>query len=174
MKTSLKIFIFSCIACLFAEISSAQRTASASVAATIVTPIGIEKVPDGDLNFGNIAAGTSSGIIVLSTNGVRRAEGGATLPSTEGTISPAEFIVTGEGSYYFSITLPSDPITLINTENSAECMMVDSFTSSPENAGTLSGGKQTVKVGASLSINPAQSPGLYKSSTPFNVTVNYN
>ena len=53
-------------------------------------------------------------------------------------------------------------------------MTVDTWTSTPTPTGTLTGGSQTLNVGATLNV-PASSPsGVYTSATPFNVTVNYN
>lgn len=174
MKTPLSFFIFSWMVAGYPATSYAQNSGSATASATIITPISIQKVNEGDLNFGNILAGKSNGIIILGTNGVRRIEGGASLPSALGTISPAEFMITGEGSYSFSITLPLSPITLTNSTGTNEIMMVDSFTSSPETTGTLSEGKQILKVGANLNVGANQAPGIYISDIPFTVTVNYN
>lgn len=174
MKTPLSFFIFSWIVAGCISISYAQSAGSATASATIVTPISIQKVNGGDLNFGNIAAGESNGIIILGTDGTRRIEGGVSLPSTLGNISPAEFMITGEGSYSFSITLPSSPITLTNTNGTNETMMVDSFISSPQATGNLTEGKQMLKVGANLHVAANQAPGIYMSDTPFIVTVNYN
>ena len=151
----------------------AQASASADITATIVSPISIAKVPGKDLSFGSIAPSHAAGLVILSANGSRSAQGGAALPSNGGNITPAEFKVTGEGSYSFSIGLPTTPVIMINSGNS-ETMIVEGFTSSPENTGTLSGGERIVKVGATLKINPNQARGQYYSATPFTVTVNYN
>ena len=169
----LRFFCFFIFFVFLAIKTNAQSSASAYIYATIITPITIEKVTGKDLNFGNIASGQSAGIVILNTNGIRLTSGGAILPSTSGTITPAEFIVSGEGSYSFSITLPTSPIKMVNSFNN-QTMTVTGFVSSPENTGTLSAGKQTVKIGASLNINANQSPGDYYSPAPFAVTVNYN
>ena len=172
MKGLQRIFILSFFILGSVKVN-AQASATADIFATIVSPITIEKVAGKDLNFGNIAAGKFAGIVVLKTNGNRGISGGAVLPSTSGTASAAEFVVSGESSYSFSITLPTAPVTMVNTSTS-ETMVVDGFTSSPESTGTLSAGKQTVKIGARLNINANQSPGDYSSASPFVVTVNYN
>ena len=174
MKTSLTLSIFSCLLCGTIKASNAQSVASASVAATIVVPISIEKTAAGDLSFGNIASGNTAGILILTANGQRLAEGGVNLPSSAGNISAAEFLITGEVSSTFSISLPATPLMLTNTEVSNETMTVDSFTSFPASSGTLSEGKQIIRVGATLNIKAMQATGLYKSSEPFQITVNYN
>jgi hypothetical protein len=174
MKTSLSLSIFSCLLWATINVSNAQNVASASVVATIVVPISIEKTAAGDLSFGNVAAGNAAGIIILTATGQRLAEGGVNLPSSVGNISAAEFLITGEGSSSFSISLPVSPVMLTNTEGANETMTVDSFTSFPASSGTLTDGKQIIRVGASLNIKAMQATGLYKSSEPFQITVNYN
>tara|TARA_B100000780_G_scaffold232113_1_gene172015 strand:- start:1105 stop:1266 length:162 start_codon:yes stop_codon:yes gene_type:complete len=53
-------------------------------------------------------------------------------------------------------------------------MVVNTFTSTPTTTGTLSGGAQTVNVGATLNIGTSQVAGNYTNATGFDVTVNYN
>src|SRR5687768_10722170 len=109
MKLSLNFYVLGFFILICLTKSYGQSSASANIYATIVKPISIEKVAGKDLDFGNIAASQAGGIVILNTNGVRRTIGGATLPSTSGTITTAEFLVSGEGSFSFSITLPSSP-----------------------------------------------------------------
>lgn len=148
----------------------AQETATATATATIVTPISISKGVD--MNFGNVAVQSSSaGTVVLTTAGVRSATGGVTLPATTGTITAASFTVTGTAGYTYSITLPASALTITSGGNT---MTVSNFTSDPSGTGTLTGGTQTVKVGATLNVGAAQAAGTYVSGTPFSVTVNYD
>ncbi|SFD78748.1 protein of unknown function [Chitinophaga sp. CF118] len=147
----------------------AQVTASADASATIVTPISITKTAD--MNFGNVAVqSTTAGTVVLAPDNSRTKTGGVTLPATTGTISAAIFTVSGEGSYTYTITLPSS-VTITNAGNN---MTVNTFTSTPSGTGTLSSGTQTLKVGATLNVAAGQAAGTYTSATPFNVTINYN
>jgi hypothetical protein len=53
-------------------------------------------------------------------------------------------------------------------------MTVDTWTSTPTPTGTLTGGTQTLTVGATLHVAGSQLAGVYSSATPFDVTVNYN
>lgn len=148
-----------------------SNTASASISATIIKPIGITK--NANLNFGNIAAGTSSGTVILDPAGNRSATGGVTLPSAAGTVTAASFNVTGEGSYSYTITLPATAyITSVNS--GSETMLIDKFISSPSQTGNLNSGVQTISVGATLNVGAAQQVSEYKSITGFTVTVNYN
>lgn len=169
MKTT---FILS-MALLLGGIStnvSAQATASATATATIVTPISITK--NVDMNFGNIAVQASTGgTVELSPAGVRIASGGVTLPVNNGTVTAASFTVDGSGNYTYSITLPSSALIITSGANT---MTVDAFTSSPSAIGTLTAGTQTLTVGATLNVAAANPAGTYISTTPFDVTVNYN
>src|SRR5512133_7024 len=92
------------------------------------------------------------------------------LPAVGGTISAAVFTVTGTTGATYSITLPASAIISFG----AIAMTVNSFTSTPTPTGTLAGGTETLRVGATLNVNGGQAPGLYTSGTPFVVTVNYN
>ena len=170
----MKAIKFFAIAILFSGvsvISSAQVKATATASSTIVTPIGITKTVD--MNFGNVAINsTTAGTVVLAPAGTRTSTGGVTLPATAGTVAAAEFNVTGENDYTFSITLPS---TSHEIKSGSNTMSVTNFTSTPTLAGTLSAtGSATVKVGATLNVSAGQAAGTYTSVTPFEVTVNYN
>lgn len=154
----------------FTTVSLAQVTATASTSATIITPIAIAK--DVDMNFGNIAVSpTLGGTVVLPTTGSRTKTGGVTLPVVTGTVTPASFTVTGEGSSTYTITLPTAAITLTGPSGT---MTVENFVSTPSTTGTLSGGTQEVKVGATLNVAPAQAAGVYTNASGLFVTVNYN
>jgi len=154
----------------FTTASLAQVTATASTSATIITPIAITK--DVDMNFGNIAVSpTLGGTVVLPTTGVRTKTGGVTLPVVTGTVTPASFTVTGEGSSTYTITLPTSAITLTSPSGT---MTVDNFISTPSTTGTLSSGTQEVKVGATLNVAAAQAAGTYTNASGLFVTVNYN
>ncbi|MCE5320546.1 MAG: DUF4402 domain-containing protein, partial [Bacteroidales bacterium] len=104
MKTTIKIFSLAIAIIGFSATSFAQVSATATATSTIVTPIAISKTVD--MNFGNVAVSSSAGTVVLATAGTRTATGGVTLPATSGTIAAAEFTVTGQAGYTYSITLP--------------------------------------------------------------------
>ena len=173
MKNLSKAIIAAAVVLGSTNISFAQALASASCEATIITPISISKTVD--MNFGNLAVSAStSGTVILATSGSRTTggSGGVTLPSNTGTVAAAEFAVSGEASYTYAITLPTSA-TL--TDGSSNTMAVSSFTSNPSSTGTLStGGTQTLKVGATISVAAAQAAGTYVNTTGVPVTVNYN
>ena len=151
---------------------SAQATATAGANATIITPITIVK--NVEMNIGNVAVSASTaGTVVLSPGGARTTggAGGVTLPSTSGTVSGADFTVSGQASYAFAITLPS----LATISNGSNTMMMTSFTSSPALTGALSSsGLQDLRVGATLNVVAGQPAGTYTNATAVPVTVNYN
>ena len=147
------------------------NSASASISATIVIPIGITKAVD--MNFGNIAAGATPGKIKLDPTGTISASGGIKLPSEKSTATPASFIVTGEGAYTYNITLPSSPL-IITRASGPETMLVDNFSSYPSGTGKLTSGTQTILVGATLSVGAAQPASQYRNESEFEITVNYN
>lgn len=152
----------------FATPTFAQASATANASATIVTPIAISKTAD--MNFGNVATNGAIGTVVLPPTGARTSTGGVTLPATAGSVAAASFAVTGSGAYTYSISLPSSVVITSGSDN----MTVNTFTSSPSPAGTLSSGAQTLYIGATLNLIASQPAGTYTSATAFTVTVNYN
>ncbi|MFA5820281.1 MAG: DUF4402 domain-containing protein [Bacteroidales bacterium] len=171
MKNATKFFALAVVILGFSANSFAQVSATATASATIIAPISISKTVD--INFGNIAVGTTGGTVVLLPAGTRSATGGVSLPSAiPGTVTAATFTVTGEGANTYSITLPST-YTITKTGGSAT-MIVNTFTSNPPSSGTLTSGSQTLKVGATLTVNASQVGGVYTNTTGFPVTVAYN
>lgn len=150
---------------------NAQVTAYAETSATIYTPIAITKTVD--MNFGNVAVSpTIPGTVILAPAGTRTLTGGVTLPAVTGTVTAADFTVTGEGTSTFSILIAPAEITL---SNGSSTMTVDSFNSTPTPTGALVGGTASVKVGGTLNVNAAQAGGLYTNEGDLlSVTVNYN
>lgn len=169
-KIILILFVFGAFA--VNSFGQASVTANAPTTATIVTPLAISKTVD--MSFGNIAVNATAGTVVLSTANARTVTGGITLPGTTGTVAAAQFSVTGQNGYTYSITLPSSALTLTRTSGT-ETMSVDNFTNNIGATGTLSAsGAQTIIVGATLNVGSSQAAGEYKNTTGFPVTVNYN
>ncbi|WP_339919642.1 DUF4402 domain-containing protein [uncultured Flavobacterium sp.] len=134
-------------------------------------PISIMK--NTDMNFGTIAISTSTGTVILSTFGSRTATGGVFLPSFTGTVTAAQFTVSGEPNYTYAITLPA-AFTLYESGVGPESMIVNSFTSIPSATGSLTAGTETVLIGATLNAGASQVAGSYTNATGFDVIVNYN
>jgi len=166
-----KLFITMSIAMVcvaFAKTTFAQVSATANASATIVTPISISK--NADMNFGNVATDGTVGTVILAPAGTRTPSGGVTLPATAGTVAAASFAVAGSGSFTYAISLPASVVISSGANN----MTVDTFTSTPNAAGILSAGAQTLLIGATLNLTASQASGSYTSASPFAVTVNYN
>jgi Domain of unknown function (DUF4402) len=164
-----KFLAISIVMFAFVTATFGQVSATATATATIVTPIAI--VNASNMNFGNVAVSAVPGTVVLAPAGTRTATGGVTLPAAAGTVSAATFTVTGTVAATYSITLPSGTNTITDGTNN---MTVGTWTSTPTPAGTLTGGTETLRVGATLNVAGSQPAGLYVSGTPFTVTVNYN
>jgi hypothetical protein len=176
MKNMKKVLALGIVLAAFSTAANAQATATATAAANIVRPISIVK--DVDMNFGNIAVDqVNLGTVVLDPAGARTKTGGVTLPTVAGTVTAAQFTVSGTTSYTYTLTLPATAVTLSSGANS---MTADTWTASiptTAGAGTLSSanpGVETFTVGATLHVAATQAAGAYLSGTGFTVTVNYN
>lgn len=144
--------------------AQSSATASASALAKVIQPIAIAKTSD--LNFGTIISGPS-GLVTVSPAGVETSVGATTL-NPNPNVSAAQFVVTGQPSTAYSISLP----TSITITNGAQSMTVDNFTSNPTPGGLLSaGGSQALSVGARLNVATNQAVGNYAGT--FSVTVAY-
>jgi hypothetical protein len=142
-------------------------SAEANATATVVTPISISKTAD--LVFGKFSASTG-GTVAMSTAALRSKSGAVVLlAGTAG--NAAAFSVTGDASATYSITLPSDN-TITVSDGATHTMAVDSFVSDPDAAGTLTGGTQSIAVGATLTVDSGQTAGGYTGT--FDVGVEYN
>jgi len=168
MKNLIAVFAAIVLVAGLTATANAQVTGTATGSATVITPIAIANA--GNMNFGNIAVSASAGTVVLSPASVRSITGGVTLPAVTGTVTAAAFTVTGLGSSTYSIQLPAS-YTITSGGNS---MTVNAFTSTPSGIGTLSGGTQTIQVGATLNVAASQAAGSYTNATGFPVIVNYN
>jgi hypothetical protein len=150
----------------------AQVSATATATAQIVAPITITK--NVDMNFGNISSSAIAGTVILTPAGTRTVTGGATLPTSAGTVTAAAFTIGGAPAYTYVITLPATPYVITRVSGS-ETMQVTAFTSTPTPTGLLDGsGAQTLSVGATLAVGVTQAAGTYTNATGFTVTVNYN
>ena len=165
-----KFFALAIVLFAFAASAFAQVSATATATATIVTPIAITKTVD--MNFGNAAVNASLGTIILTPASTRSATGGVSfLTGSPGTVTAASFTVTGLAAATYAITLPAAFTTVTSGGNT---MTVDTWTSTPTPTGTLTGGTETLTVGATLHVAANQPAGTYVSGIPFTVTVNYN
>jgi hypothetical protein len=172
MKQISKFIALAIVMIAFSSGTFAQVSATATASATIITPIAI--VNAANMNFGNIAVSAAPGTVVLpaAVAPVRTVTGGCTLPATVGTVSAAAFTVTGQTGFTYAITLPASA----SLTGPGAPMTADTFVSNPTVAagGLLTGGTQTLYVGATLNVAGSQVAGLYTTAAAFTVTVNYN
>ncbi len=161
-----KVLAFSIVLLAFTAGAFAQ-SATATATAVIVSPITLARTAD--MSFGNIIADADGGTVVLVPAGTRTLNG-LTSPSIVGTVTAASFTVTGLSGATYAISLPANHTISSGGNN----MVVDTFTSTPSGTGTLTGGTQTLNVGATLNVGGAQPAGTYTNALGFTVTVNYN
>ena len=149
-----------------------DATASASASVTVVAAIGIITNTAG-LNFGSVAASAGAAGTVDQTAAASSARTGTGVTLGSATaVSLAAFMVTGEGSAAYAITLSSGPETVTHT-NATDEMTITAFSSFPSGTGLLNaGGAQALYVGGTLNVAQSQLAGVYTGT--FNVTVAYN
>jgi hypothetical protein len=169
-----KIILLTAIVMIATTTAVAQSSASDSgkTSAQVITPITISKTVD--MNFGNLVATVAGGAIVLATDGSRTGPAAILAGTQNGTIAAASFTVDGETDFTFDITLPSGPFVVSNGDTEAATMSVGSFLSSPNAAGTLALGTETLLVGATITLDANQASGTYTNDDALAVTVNYN
>lgn len=139
-------------------------TTDASVTANIIIAMSLST--QSNMEFGDISTSSTSGSVILNTQGVRTTVGGATINS-EATGTPAEFNAAGEPGAIFSISMPSS-ITLTDPANNT--LLVDNFVSDPLDNGQLdASGNRTVLVGATLHVASKQAFGSYTGLITLNV-----
>lgn len=165
----------------FTATSFAQNTATSAATAanaSIISPISISS--EKTLEFGKmVKPAVETKVMIAADNGNRSVVSGTagiiTLTNDNlGTVRAAEFIVSGEKYYTYAISLPGNgSVTLAGGTTPGTPMKVNDFTSTPSTTGTLSElGTETIKVGATLTVNASQEVGNYTGS--FTVTVAYN
>jgi len=149
-----------------------SSTASSTATATIIAPLAIA-YGNQELSFGNLISAVGS--VTISPSGARLDVGLVTPGTQLGTLTAAKFNVTGQGTYTYAITVPTNASNYTIT-NGADSMILSDFTPGvlAGTLGTLSGGLQTFYVGAKLNVTAGLSGGVYTNTTGFDVTVNYN
>lgn len=151
----------------FSSMCFGQATANFTASVTIIQPVGISTTSN--MDFANLDA-SSGGEVILTPDNARITTGGIEL-AEGGQVSAATFEVTGQAGFTFAITLPEDQYTL---SNGSESIIIKDFTSNYDGTGLLAQGSHRISVGATLDIDPNQTPGKYVSQAPLNITVNYN
>ncbi len=166
-----KVIILSCLLAMLYSGNEAMA-AEARCTATIMTAISASKNEEsntgGDLAFGVIIPGESSGTVTISPSTSNRTyQGGVALVAS--ISGAASFNVYGGANTVFTIALPdTDPII----SSGSNTMKVQSLTVYPPGSVTLDNlGKATFNVGGTLIVEKLQAIGSYTGS--FIVTVAY-
>jgi len=137
-----------------AGVAEAQINPPASVTGHITAQVitMISAVETSQLNFGRFSPGPQGGELLITPES-NVSVMGSVWPGS-GMRNAASFYVTGDPGVAYTITLPSEPVTITHM-GTAKTMTVENWTSSPSSdpgAGTLENGSQTVFVGATLKV----------------------
>lgn len=173
MKKS--IISLSCLVVMSAfGCEAAANTITAQCTATIVPAISGAKntrtPTGGDLAFGIIVPGASSGTVTITpSTSARTASGGVQLVSS--ISGPAVFDVAGVANSAYTVTLPNDGTVTIS--NGTNVMAVNGFSavSTSGNPKLDSDGLGSFLVGGRLEVSANQPQGSYRGT--FDVIVTY-
>jgi hypothetical protein len=175
-KIIISLFAIGMIVGLSSNLVAQTNTDNATSAAfaTIVAPITISHDGLDDLQFGTVISGI--GDVTVSTAGVRTFTNSALNPGDQGaTPTAAVFNLTGEVGYTYSIafTNATETLTLVAGSDTMDVKNFVALSSDGEGlTGTLTGGSDQIKVGATLTTAGSLGSGVYEGS--FEVTVAYN
>lgn len=150
----------------------AQQSVTAHASAEII--VALTATETATLNFGKFSPESTGGEIRLTPSGVRTATG--TVALSGGTYNPAIFNLSGQNNASVTITLPTAPALLTNSET-GKTMEVDNWESNPAaglGAGVLIDGVLNLNIGATLKVgarsdNPV---GIYAGT--YSITFSYN
>lgn len=137
----------------------AQSTAQTYASATIVNPIGTEKLSD----FNYTSLQKREGSVVLALTEVKQ----NTSSDAKQAGTTAAFRISGE-AYSFAILLDTNAIN-IKKHAGGESILADSFVAAIHKIEL----ETIVSVGATLYFGKTQSPGFYSEKSKLNVLVNF-
>lgn len=157
--------------------ASGSKTVNVSAQAAILRPLGL--VNTRKLDFGIVAAGNTTGTVVIDPAGARTRTGGVVLAG--GAPSSAQFYAFSQRNATASLWINANTITLTRVAGST--MTVDNFTisSTPPSAISTTHTTFTLNtpngifpftIGATLHVGVHQHPGTYTGT--FTVNINYN
>ncbi len=123
-----------------------------------------------NLQFGSVTASVA-GTVIVDTTSVRTATGGVVLVGAGGAagsfaMSTAPYACTGRAL----ATVTAGPITTLTHVSLPATMTVGTFTTNPVSGGAFDSAVP-LTVGATLSVNTLQEPGLYTGA--YSVTVTF-
>lgn len=180
MRRSNRISLLALVGIVFAgslfttSEASAQANGAASTNGSGLVIRGVAIHKERDLEFGALIPSASAGTVVVTaaSSTTRSATGGVTLTDQGGyTPSSAEFDVTGNPNFTYTITLPTS-VTITNTTGNNETMTITSFTKSNQGPQLNGQGTETWWAGGTLNVAADQAGGRYTGT--FDVGVAYD
>ncbi len=152
----LKPYVFSILllflssVCIVRAQSGSSSTVTGHIFAEVIAPL--SAVETSQLNFGRFSPGPQGGSLIVNPENTVSVLG-SVWPG-RGLHSAASFFVSGDPGMTYTISLPSEPVTISHV-SSARTMKVTDWRSVPDTqpgAGLLENGAQTVWVGATLQV----------------------
>lgn len=170
------LFVGMAIAIVISTPVHAGTRAAASIGVRIIEPISIEKIHE--LDIGWFRRPQSGATIAVAADGASTYAG--VQPGRCWPPQPAQFVVTGEPGFSYSILLPTSITLCRESEHGDEgdegdrTITADDFqTSLPGVIGLIGAdGTQHLNVGATFHLSTKQSPGHYDCT--LTVSVYYN
>jgi Mat/Ecp fimbriae major subunit len=179
MKNSFKLFAAALAFVGFANVATAQNSASATGTATarIIEPISISAT-DGILKFGNIVSSPEGGTVTVTGNGSVSYNGVVALTGWWNTsqsgsqaTGPAGFTVSGEPYFHYLTSYPSSVVMTSGESNTMTCTLSAPTHAVLDQAIISNVGYDTFNMGGTLTVAADQPNGSY--SGTFTVTVWY-
>jgi hypothetical protein len=170
------LFSLFCILVIPSGVAVAQTGLSASVTGHITAEVisTLAAVETSQLNFGKFSPGPQGGELIVTPENTVSVMG-SVWPGS-GTHNAASFYVTGEPGIAYTITLPSEPVTITHL-GTARTMTVEDWRSVPAptpGAGMLAEGAQTVYVGATLKVGTINDNPVGVYTGTYAVTFDFN
>lgn len=167
-----KLTALSLLLLVFVLKVQAQATVNGQAYAEVIAALTASE--NNQMSFGKFSPETGGGQIVLTPEGLRMAVGDVILGG--GTAQSGKFIINGEPNASYTIQLPTSP-ALLKHSGSNKTMVVDNWVSDPPSdtgASVLTGGTETVSIGATLIIGSSESNpvGIYTGT--YSLTFAYN
>jgi hypothetical protein len=161
---------------VFAFAAEAQPAASSTVTGHITAEVisTLTAIETTQLSFGRFSPGPQGGKLILTPESSISVMG-SVWPGS-GTHSAASFYVTGDPGVAYTVSLPSDPVTITHL-GSARTMTVEEWRSVPEaepGAGVLENGSQVVYVGATLNVGTLNDNPVGVYTGTYNITFEFN
>ena len=164
-----KLFILAIVVLGFSAVSFGQGKLTATATASVKEAFGIYQGTT-VLNFGSFAA-VANGKISVAPGATVATFDNVANTSFAGTITSAEFDVSGPSSQAYNITMPTGATTLTSGGNTMTIEAADWTASNDFSGSTDVDGNATFNIGASLTFVADQAPGTY--SGTYEVKVNY-